>query len=50
MLSRTEFHDLIAACGLRIQSYRSLLPGWHAQTFVVLGKDPLDASETGAPP
>jgi ubiquinone/menaquinone biosynthesis C-methylase UbiE len=50
MLSRAEFHDLIAACGLRIQSYRSLLPGWHAQTFVVLGKDPLDASETGAPP
>ena len=39
MMSMPEFRELVRTCGLHVQHRRSLLPLWHAQTFVVLSKD-----------
>ncbi len=39
MMSMPEFRELLRSCGLHVQQRRSLLPLWHAQTFVVLSKD-----------
>jgi len=41
MLSFVQFHNLVSASGLRFQRVCSLLKFCHAQTFVVLSKNPI---------